>query len=317
VAQTQADRNAAHLADWMTIGAHEEEERQKREQKFMKWEAKALAAEKKQQADAEKGTANLPRELRNQIWNELLHLELAAKDGVFTELTTDDSTADTVTYLTMDDETGTVTKTKVGMSEYVVRPTSAAFFEQNLLKNPELFHEFFAEVSRKFIISFIDAGALERFAKDLEQRLWNRWGKEKTGVIRVACFAFNKFHNLAKWEEGRGAHGFDDNTGDHVVQWSRAIELLPDSVEAHFVLCFPWRDYRRLKKYSSRLREVSGVKVAALDRGWVNVKELHYDLTFASITDCTLPRLAGFSTAKSEALVMYGCRGCEDACGLK
>lgn len=283
-----------------------------------------IEAQTESQQEVETRVAALPAELRNKIWSNLSDLLRAALVA----------NKDVVTHLVMDDTTSKLLEARVNSDQYFFLgfdgfedDMSDAFFWDPLVKIPELFREFFAEVCSKLIFSFEISGSFEKFANGLRHYLPIC---PNPPLVHVAMFVFDdagnfllgeergpSFCDLAVWEETNVAHGYWHQAGHHVIEWMDGVKLLPATVHVHFIMRQPWRDYVELRKRTAPLRERGGFAVGFVLREWVYVsdvvksvreEERHAEFTFAAVTGCSSPRLRKFSGAIAEDLVGYGCR---------
>ncbi|KAK5174239.1 uncharacterized protein LTR77_001319 [Saxophila tyrrhenica] len=263
--------------------------------------------------------AKLPAELRSNIYDQLVYGAFVTKQQG-------------VTYLSLDYTTGKVTESEVDPAFYIFAPGALSsrnfdMFKQPLSETSELFHEYFATVSKVFVWSFTSASSLRCFTSWLRPYLRKR---PNPPAVRVAIFAFDDsssmvkrsyghqgyFSHLAFWYPMESPHGCLVRAESHFQEWTDAMQLVPDIVDMEYVACYPWGDYESLRKLSAPLCGRGNLRVAVEKKGWKDVtsyRELHLALTIAAVAGSTIPRPSDFHELDLRVPYGYGCRGIESS----
>ncbi|MCJ1435727.1 hypothetical protein MMC27_005102 [Xylographa pallens] len=116
---------------------------------------------------------------------------------------------------------------------------------------------------------------------------------------------------LSSWVECKQPHGRDIGMHDHVEQWMRAIQLLPEVTNIHLVFSSIWRDFRELRGLSKKF----GVSKSTVTFQFPTPSIRYQDYSFfeaqtmAAVKDLEVSEQAGISGTKRADLVKFGCRG--------
>ncbi len=171
-------------------------------------------------------------------------------------------------HLSLNESSGTVTETEADINHYLLIDTDSRFFvAASLVKNAELFREFFAEITKTVILSFRNIKSFESFNKWLEAFFAP---STETPAFQVAMFVFDdwyKYGGLAIYPR-REQHGKEERAHNEFSDWLDVACSLPSNVEIELVFRVPWRDFHWLHHESQSLRNRGTFKVGVAVDGW-------------------------------------------------
>ncbi|KAK0291072.1 hypothetical protein LTR35_001793 [Friedmanniomyces endolithicus] len=217
--------------------------------------------------------------------------------------------------LKLDQQTGVAHESKDSDTqsyclEMVEKDGQTGVFSGSHTTSPTTFNTLMRKIGPNTIFAALTAQSLVEFTKLLEMH-WS----PLPNTVTVAVYLFGdteQFKKMVAWKVQTMAHGYREEAHSHVREWVKAIQGAHFTVKIHIVLCYPWRDYRKLRGVTEPLRTGGRQVTVGIEASrWAEVPDIpfHLGLTLAAITGEKLERLSDLTEAQIQGLSDHGCRG--------
>jgi hypothetical protein len=189
----------------------------------------------------------------------------------------------------------------------------STLFAKDIVQVTELTEEVLTLVMPEILFKFNVSRALEVFAETFAAHV------SICDVIPELHIELNfaegltneDLRKLGSWEECKHPHGRDINMHNHVQQWMRATQLLPEVTNIHLVFSHIWRDFRELRGLS---RKFGLSKRRVTFQFWTSSiphqeRSFFEEQTMAAVKDLDVSEQGEINDIKRAELVQFGCRG--------
>ncbi len=189
----------------------------------------------------------------------------------------------------------------------------SALFNKDIVKVTGITEEVLTLVMPKILFKFSNPDALGEFAETFVAHLsvCNAVPELNIELDLAQSFLKEDLKELSSWEPCELPHGRGINMHDHVEQWFRNIECLPECTHVHLVFSQIWRDFRELRGLSKKFGLWKRNVTFQFPTPPFHVQEYGFFMaqTMAAVKDTEVWWQGEINDARRAELVGIGCRG--------